>query len=146
MLRKHGVVGKFVEYYGEGLESLSLPDRATIANMTPEYGATIGFFPVDEVTLDFFNNTNRSELVDAAREMYKEQLLFRENPAEEPEYSNIVEIDLSEVESNLAGPKRPQDRVAFHDMKKAFAEALVHEQGLHGFGLTDEQLTKNQLK
>ncbi|MDE4945037.1 aconitase family protein, partial [Francisella tularensis] len=79
----------------------------------------------DEVTLDFFNNTNRSELVDAAREKYKEQLLFRENPAEEPEYSNIVEIYLSEVESNLAGPKRPQDRVAFLDMKKAFAEALV---------------------
>ncbi|ABO46150.1 aconitate hydratase 1 [Francisella tularensis subsp. tularensis WY96-3418] len=143
VLRKHGVVGKFVEYYGEGLESLPLPDRATIANMAPEYGATIGFFPVDEVTLDFFNNTNRSELVDAAREMYKEQLLFRENPAEEPEYSSIVEIDLSEVESNLAGPKRPQDRVAFHDMKKAFAEALVHEQGLHGFGLTDEQLQKS---
>ncbi|MFV9930881.1 MAG: aconitate hydratase AcnA [Francisella endosymbiont of Hyalomma asiaticum] len=143
VLRKHGVVGKFVEYYGEGLESLSLPDRATIANMAPEYGATIGFFPVDEVTLDFFNNTNRSELVDAAREMYKEQLLFRENPAEEPEYSSTVKIDLSEVESNLAGPKRPQDRVAFHDMKKAFAEALVHEQGLHGFGLTQEQLQKS---
>ncbi|OEZ33032.1 aconitate hydratase [Francisella endosymbiont of Amblyomma maculatum] len=143
VLRKYGVVGKFVEYYGEGLESLSLPDRATIANMAPEYGATIGFFPVDEVTLDFFNNTNRSELVDAAREMYKEQLLFRENSAEEPEYSNTVEIDLSEVESNLAGPKRPQDRVAFHDMKKAFAEALVHGQGLHGFGLTQEQLQKS---
>ncbi|MFV9984609.1 MAG: aconitate hydratase AcnA [Francisella endosymbiont of Hyalomma asiaticum] len=143
VLRKHGVVGKFVEYYGEGLESLSLPDRATIANMAPEYGATIGFFPVDKVTLDFFNNTNRSELVDAAREMYKEQLLFRENPAEEPEYSSTVKIDLSEVESNLAGPKRPQDRVAFHDMKKAFAEALVHEQGLHGFGLTQEQLQKS---
>ena len=139
-LRKHGVVGKFVEYYGDGMVNLSLPDRATIANMAPEYGATIGFFPIDEVTMDFFNNTNRSELVDASREMYKEQLLFREDSAEEPEYSSIVEINMSEIESNLAGPKRPQDRVAFHSMKSSFAEALVHEQGLHGFGLTQEQL------
>lgn len=143
VLRKHGVVGKFVEYYGEGLESLSLPDRATIANMAPEYGATIGFFPVDEVTLEFFKNTNRAELVDAAREMYKEQLLYRENSSEEPEYSSIVEIDMSEIESNLAGPKRPQDRVSFHDMKKAFREALTHEQGLHGFGLTESDLEKS---
>ncbi|APC96820.1 aconitate hydratase AcnA [Francisella frigiditurris] len=143
VLRKHGVVGKFVEYYGDGLESLSLPDRATIANMAPEYGATIGFFPVDEVTLDFFKNTNRAELVDAAREMYKEQLLYRENSSEEPEYSSIVEIDMSEIESNLAGPKRPQDRVSFHDMKKAFKEALTHEQGLHGFGLTEADLEKS---
>lgn len=139
-LRKHGVVGKFVEYYGDGMVNLSLPDRATIANMAPEYGATIGFFPVDEVTLDFFTNTNRSELVDASREMYKEQLLFREDSAEEPEYSSIVEINMSEIESNLAGPKRPQDRVAFHNMKGSFQEALVHEQGLQGFGLTQEQV------
>ena len=139
-LRKHGVVGKFVEYYGDGMVNLSLPDRATIANMAPEYGATIGFFPVDEVTLDFFTNTNRSELVDASREMYKEQLLFREDSSEEPEYSSIVEINMSEIESNLAGPKRPQDRVAFHSMKSSFQEALTHEQGLHGFGLTEEQL------
>ena len=145
ILRKHGVVGKFVEYYGDGMVNLSLPDRATIANMAPEYGATIGFFPVDEVTMDFFNNTNRSELVDASREMYKEQLLFREDSAEEPEYSSIVEINMSEIESNLAGPKRPQDRVAFHDMKSSFAEALIHEQGLHGFGLTPEQLAKSVL-
>ena len=141
-LRKHGVVGKFVEYYGAGLANLTLPDRATIANMAPEYGATIGFFPVDEVTLDFFNNTNRAELVDAAREMYKEQLLYRENSAEEPEYSSLVEINMSEIESNLAGPKRPQDRVAFHDMKKSFNEALTHELGLHGYGLSDAELVK----
>ena len=140
-LRKHGVVGKFVEFYGDGMVNLSLPDRATIANMAPEYGATIGFFPVDEVTMDFFTNTNRSELVDASREMYKEQLLFREDSAEEPEYSSIVEINMSEIESNLAGPKRPQDRVAFHNMKGAFEEALLYEQGLHGFGLTPEQIT-----
>ena len=141
-LRKHGVVGKFVEYYGTGLDSLTLPDRATIANMAPEYGATIGFFPVDEVTLDFFKNTNRGELVDAAREMYKEQLLFRENTSEEPEYSSIVEINMSDIDSNLAGPKRPQDRVAFHDMKKSFQEALTHEAGLHGFGLSQEEVAK----
>ena len=142
-LRKHGVVGKFVEYYGSGIENLSLPDRATISNMAPEYGATIGFFPVDEVTLDFFNNTNRSELTDAARVMYKEQLLYRDDAAEEPEYSSYVHINMSEIESNLAGPKRPQDRVAFHEMKPAFKEALVHEQGLHGFGLSEEELSKS---
>ena len=141
-LRKHGVVGKFVEFYGAGIENLTLPDRATIANMAPEYGATIGFFPVDDVTIDFFDNTNRSELTGAARTMYKEQLLFRENAAEEPEYSSHVAINMSEIESNLAGPKRPQDRVPFHEMKPAFRESLTHEQGLHGFGLSDADLEK----
>ena len=111
VLRKHGVVGKFVEYYGEGLESLSLPnDRATIANMAPEYGATIGFFPVDEVTLDFFNNTNRGELVDAARDMYKSSY-YLERIQQKSLSTLYSEDDLSNIESNLAGPKRPQDRV-----------------------------------
>ena len=145
LLRQHGVVGKFVEFYGEGLKHLSLPDRATIANMAPEYGATMGFFPVDHVTLDFFNQTNRAEYVDLAKKVYEEQFLFRHDPAEEPEYTAIIELDMSSVDSTLAGPKRPQDRVAMHDLKIAFKKCLTHEAGLHGFGLTEEQ-TKTAVK
>ncbi len=142
LLRQHGVVGKFVEYYGEGLKHLPLPDRATIANMAPEYGATMGFFPVDDVTLEFFKNTNRAKYVDLAKKVYEEQYLFRHDSAEEPEYSTIIELDMSTVDSTLAGPKRPQDRVAMHDLKKSFKECLTHEAGLHGFGLTEEETKK----
>ncbi|WP_440617509.1 aconitate hydratase AcnA [Cysteiniphilum sp. 6C5] len=145
LLRKHGVVGKFVEYFGEGLKHLSLPDRATIANMAPEYGATMGFFPVDDVTLAFFKNSNRDEYVDLAKKVYEEQYLFRHNPAEEPEYTAVIELDMSTVDSTLAGPKRPQDRVPMHDLKANFKKCLTHEAGLHGFGLTEEQ-TKTAVK
>ncbi len=145
LLRKHGVVGKFVEYFGEGLNHLSLPDRATIANMAPEYGATMGFFPVDDVTLAFFKNSNRDEYVDLAKKVYEEQYLFRHNPAEEPEYTAVIELDMSTVDSTLAGPKRPQDRVPMHDLKASFKKCLTHEAGLHGFGLTEEQ-TKTAVK
>ena len=143
MLRKQGVVGKFVEYYGSGLDHLSLPDRATIANMAPEYGATMGFFPVDDVTLDFFRNTNRGGLVDATKASLIEQELFRSNAAEEPEYTVKLELDMSTVDSTLAGPKRPQDRIPLRNLQKAFQESLTHEQGLQGFGLTEEQAKKS---
>jgi aconitate hydratase len=142
MLRKQGVVGKFVEYYGSGLDNLSLPDRATIANMAPEYGATMGFFPVDDVTLDFFNNTNRGELVDATKKALIEQELFRSNSSEEPEYTVTLELDMSTVDSTLAGPKRPQDRIALRDLQKSFKESLTHEQGLQGFGLSEADTKK----
>ncbi len=143
MLRKQGVVGKFVEYYGSGLDNLSLPDRATIANMAPEYGATMGFFPVDEVTLDFFRNTNRGELVDATKQSLIEQELFRNDAAEEPEYTVKLELDMSTVDSTLAGPKRPQDRISLRNLKTAFKESLTHEQGLHGFGLSEADTKKS---
>ena len=147
MLRQQGVVGKFVEFFGEGLDHLSLPDRATIANMAPEYGATMGFFPIDDVTMKFFENTNRSELVELAKKTYIEQDLYRTNSNEEPEYSAIVELDISTVDSTLAGPKRPQDRVPMHDLKREFKECLTHEKGLHGFGLTEaETKTKVAVK
>ena len=107
ILREHGVVGKFVEYYGSGLRHLSLPDRAIVAHMAPEYGATMGFFPVDEVTMAFFVNTNRDHYANLAKKVYEEQYLFRHNPGEEPQYSAIIELDMSKLDSTLAGPKRP---------------------------------------
>lgn len=125
MLRARGVVGKFVEYFGPGLSSLSLADRATIANMAPEYGATIGFFPVDSETLKYLHHTGRSdELVSLVEAYTKEQGLFRTNETPDPVFSDILELDLSTVEPSIAGPKRPQDRIRLKESKKAFEDAL----------------------
>ena len=124
ILREAGVVGKFVEYFGHGLESLPLADRATIGNMSPEYGATCGFFPVDAETLAYLRLTGRSDERIALVEAYcKENALWHE-PDEPPTYSQIVDLDLSSVEPSLAGPRRPQDRVPLSDAKQAFLEAL----------------------
>ncbi len=143
MLREHGVVGKFVEFYGPGLDSMSLPDRATIANMGPEYGATMGFFPVDEETLNYMRLTGRSEEAISRTKAYlTEQGLFRTSNTPDPEYTATLELDLGSVVPSLAGPKRPQDRVALSDMQEAFQKALVHEAGLHGFGLSEEDTKK----
>ena len=121
MLRKHGVVGKFVEFYGDGLDSLPLADRATIANMAPEYGATCGFFPIDDVTLEYMRLSGRSEEQVALVEAYtKAQGMWR-NPVDEPVFTSTLELDMGSVEASLAGPKRPQDRVALPDVPKAFA-------------------------
>ncbi len=125
MLRQKGVVGKFIEFYGPGLSRLSLPDRATIANMSPEYGATMGFFPVDDETLSYLRSTGRGEdLVRLVERYTKEQGLFRTNQTREPEFSDTLELDMSTVEPSLAGPKRPQDRVPLREMKRAFQIAL----------------------
>jgi aconitate hydratase len=124
ILRQTGVVGKFVEYFGAGLATLPLADRATIGNMSPEYGATCGFFPVDEQTIDYLRLTGRDDMRVALVETYcKEQGLFHD-PAEEPTYSQVVELDLSTVEPSLAGPRRPQDRVPLVEAKRSFIEAL----------------------
>src|SRR5690606_38937407 len=121
MLRKKGVVGKFVEFYGDGLASLPLADRATIANMAPEYGATCGFFPVDEETLRYLRLTGRSEERIALVEAYmKEQGLFHTADSPEPEFSDTLELDLGTVEPSLAGPRRPQDRVRLSEVKRSF--------------------------
>ncbi len=126
MLRKKGVVGKFVEFFGSGLDSLSLPDRATLANMSPEYGATVGFFPVDEETLNYLRLTGRDEETISLVETYtKEQGMFRTASTPDPVFSDILELDLKTVEPSLAGPKRPQDRVSLKDSKRLFQEALV---------------------
>jgi aconitate hydratase len=125
MLRKRKVVGKFVEFYGPGISALSLPDRATIANMAPEYGATIGFFPIDEETLAYLRFSGRpKETVDLVETYCKEQSLFRTDETPDPEFSETLELDLATVEPSLAGPKRPQDRVALSDMKKTFRTSL----------------------
>ncbi len=118
MLRQKGVVEKFVEFFGPGLEHMSLPDRATIANMAPEYGATIGFFPVDEETLRYLRLTGRPEEVIQRVERYcKEQGLFRTAETPDPQFTDILELDLGTVEPSLAGPKRPQDRETLKGMK-----------------------------
>ncbi|MBE0558975.1 MAG: aconitate hydratase, partial [Proteobacteria bacterium] len=126
MLRKKGVVGKFVEFYGAGLSSLSLADRATIANMAPEYGATMGFFPIDEETLRYLRFTGREAHRVALTEAYcKAQGLFHTASTPEPEFSDRLELELSTVEPSLAGPKRPQDRIPLATSKKSFRSSLV---------------------
>lgn len=125
MLRKHGVVGKFVEFYGPGLDSMSLPDRATLANMAPEYGATMGFFPVDNETLRYLRRTGRTENeVDLVERYYKEQGLFRTASSPDPVFSSTLELDLDTVVPSMAGPKRPQDRVLLKNMKSQWEKDL----------------------
>ncbi len=125
MLRKHGVVGKFVEYFGPGLQDLPLADRATIANMAPEYGATCGIFPIDKESVRYLKLTGRSEEQIALVEAYaREQGLFHDASTPEAEYSELLSLDLATVESSLAGPKRPQDRVVLSKAGESFAKAL----------------------
>jgi aconitate hydratase len=126
ILREKGVVGKFVEYCGPGVSKLSLADRATLANMAPEYGATMGFFPVDEVSLMYLQNTGRSSnQIDLIDRYTKEQKLFRRDSDPDPEYNDLVELDMSTVEPSLAGPKRPQDRISLSGMKRSFQLSLT---------------------
>jgi aconitate hydratase len=128
MLRARGVVEKFVEFFGPGVSKLSLADRATIANMAPEYGATMGFFPVDEETLRYLRNTDRDpRLVDLVERYTKEQGLFRTDDSPEPIYTDTLSLDLGSVEPSLAGPKRPQDRVPLREAHRSFRQALKEE-------------------
>ncbi len=125
LLRHHGVVEKFVEFYGPGLSHLSLADRATIANMSPEYGATMGFFPIDQETVRYLERTGRpAEVVDRVERYCKEQGLFRSDTTPDPEFSTTIELDIATLEPSLAGPRRPQDRVAMADLKRNFAVSL----------------------
>jgi len=141
MLRKTGVVDKFVEFYGPGLETMSLTDRATIANMAPEYGATIGYFPVDEETLRYMRLTGRPEQTVALTEAYlRAQGLFRDSSSPEPEFTDTLELDLGSVVPSLAGPKRPQDRVPMSELKQAFNKALSAPVKERGFELSADAL------
>ena len=125
LLREHGVVGKFVEYYGSGLSNLSLPDKATLANMSPEYGATIGFFPVDQEALLYLEGTGRAKgAVERVERISKELGLFRTDQTPDPDFTSRVELDLSIIEPSLAGPKRPQDRVRLGDLRSSFESDL----------------------
>ena len=140
LLRKTGVVGKFVEYFGPGLAGLALADRATIGNMSPEYGATCGFFPVDDLTLAYLRLTGRPEERVALVEAYcKENLLWHDESVE-PEYSQVVELDLASVEPSLAGPRRPQDRVPLAEAKDAFLDSLASFGHGYGNGTIDKSV------
>ncbi len=130
MLRKKGVVGKFVEFFGAGLSHLSLSDKATIANMAPEYGATMGFFPVDMETLRYLKMTGRDrQLVELVEIYNKEQGLFRTDDMEEPVYSDLIELDMSTIEPSMAGPTRPQDRVSLKGLKQSYRDSLKSRSG-----------------
>ena len=143
MLRQKGVVDKFVEFFGEGLNSMSLTDRATIANMAPEYGATIGYFPVDQETLRYMRLTGRPEEVVQRTEAYmRAQGLFRDDSMPDPEFTDTLELDLASVVPSLAGPKRPQDRVALSDMKTVFQSALTAPVKERGYELSPEALAR----
>ncbi|WP_409343002.1 aconitate hydratase AcnA [Paenibacillus sp. MBLB4367] len=143
ILRKKGVVGKFVEFYGSGLSNISLADRATVANMAPEYGATIGFFPVDSETLNYLRGTGREEeqvaLVEA---YYKAQGMFRTDETADPIFTDVIELDLSTVVPSLAGPKRPQDRVELTAMKESFNTIVRNPIDKGGYGLSEEKLAE----
>ena len=143
MLRKRGVVEKFVEFFGPGLQILSLPDRATIANMAPEYGATIGFFPVDDETLNYLRLTGRpEELVDLVERYCKAQGLFRTAASPEPEFTDTLELDLGSIEPSLAGPKRPQDRLPLGAVKPSFEAALTAPVKERGYALQPQDLDR----
>lgn len=146
MLRKHGVVGKFVEFYGEGCKSLSLTDRATIANMSPEYGATMGFFPVDQESLRYLENVGKdNETISKIEHYLRTTHQFRTYASDEPvpAYSELMELDLSTVKPCLAGPKRPHDHVNLDAMQKDFQSCLTSKVGFKGFGIAEDKLASS---
>lgn len=146
MLRRANVVGKFVEFFGEGVASLSLPDRATLGNMAPEYGATLGLFPVDDVTLDYFRYTGRTaEEIDAFERYFREQGLFGVPRQGEIDYSQELTLDLATIEPSLAGPRRPQDRIALRDLKSTFTGLFSKPVKESGFGKTADILGNTYL-
>lgn len=147
MLRKRGVVGKFVEFYGPGCRNLSLADRATIANMAPEYGATMGYFPIDERTIEYMKITGRDTgHIQLVEKYLRQQGMFvkHDGSQQDPTYSgDIMHLDLASVEPALSGPKRPHDRVDFSNMKKDFTTCLTNKVGFKGFGLTEADTKKS---
>ena len=143
ILRQENVVGKFVEFFGPGLSNLSLADRATVANMAPEYGATCGYFPIDEETLNYMRLTNRSEEhIEMTRLYAQKNYLFYDEKVE-PIYTKVVEIDLSSIVPSISGPKRPQDLIELTAAKEEFQASLVREAGVRGFGLDESELEKS---
>jgi aconitate hydratase len=144
MLRKRGVVGKFVEFFGPGVEHLPLSDRATIANMCPEYGATIGYFPVDNQTIEYLKTTGRdTEHIKVVEHYLRENGLFRDYKGKDPTFTgDVVNLDLSTVVPSLSGPKRPHDRVSLSNMKNDFTSALTNKVGFKGYGLKEQDVSK----
>ncbi|WP_391209462.1 aconitate hydratase AcnA [Psychrobacillus sp. L4] len=142
VLRQRGVVGKFVEFFGLGVSKLPLADRATIANMAPEYGATCGYFAIDEESLNYLRLTGRDEEHIAVVEAYLKANDMFFDPTLEPVYTDVIEINLADIEANLSGPKRPQDLIPLTDMKARYHEAVVAPQGTQGFGLSEKEFDK----
>jgi len=143
ILRKKGVVGKFVEFFGSGLSNISLADRATVANMAPEYGATIGFFPVDSETLNYMRLTGRNdEQIELVEAYYKAQGMFRTDETPDPVFTDVIELDLSTIVPSLAGPKRPQDRVELTAMKESFNTILRNPIDKGGYGLSEDKIAQ----
>jgi aconitate hydratase len=140
-LRKRGVVDKFVEFFGPGIAALSVPDRATIANMAPEYGATMGFFPVDQVAIDYLKFTGRTEQAALTETYCKTNLLWWDASKPDPVFTDVLTLDLSTVQPSLAGPKRPQDRVELKNLSSEFAKSLAAPAGNAGFGLSAEKIS-----
>ncbi|MDE3091425.1 MAG: aconitate hydratase AcnA, partial [Chloroflexota bacterium] len=142
MLRKAGVVDKFVEFYGPGLSTISLPDRATIGNMAPDYGATMGFFPTDDETLRYLRRTGRGKSADLLERYAKEQGLFRTDNTPAPTFSDTLELNLADVEPSLAGPKKPEERVSLRDLKTRLHESLTKPVVKGGYGLSESDIDK----
>ncbi|MGA3601753.1 aconitate hydratase AcnA [Lysinibacillus agricola] len=145
VLRQRGVVGKFVEFFGPGVTKLPLADRATISNMAPEYGATCGFFAIDEESLNYMRLTGRDEEHIAVVESYLKANHMFFDPTLEPVYTDVLEVNLAEIEPNLSGPKRPQDLIPLSQMRTRYKEAVVAPQGTQGFGLTDAEFAKTSV-
>ncbi len=143
MLRKRGVVDKFVEFFGDGLDSLTLADRAMIANMSPESGATMIYFPVDQQTLDYLQLTGKSQdQIDLVEAYYKSQSMFRDSDTPMPQFSEVIDVDLGSIEPSLAGPKRPQDRIPLSQVKENFQTSLEKPKNARGFNLSSDEIEK----
>ncbi|WP_336634489.1 aconitate hydratase AcnA [Lysinibacillus fusiformis] len=145
VLRQRGVVGKFVEFFGPGVSKLPLADRATISNMAPEYGATCGYFAIDEESLNYMRLTGRDEEHIAVVESYLKANHMFFDPTLEPVYTDVLEVNLAEIEPNLSGPKRPQDLIPLSQMRSRYKEAVVAPQGTQGFGLTEDEFAKTSV-
>ncbi|MDO9268126.1 MAG: aconitate hydratase AcnA [Methylobacter sp.] len=144
LCRKFGVVGKFIEFYGSGLTNLSIPDRATLSNMAPEQGSTVSFFPIDDETLSYMRFTGRhADLIDLTERYAKEQGLFRTDETPDPEFTQIMGLDLGTVEPSLAGPKRPQDRIALSEVGPTYRQMLIEPTGIKGMGLFEHDLERS---
>ena len=144
LCRNFGVVGKFIEFYGSGLTNLSIPDRATLSNMAPEQGSTVSFFPIDDETLSYMRFTGRhAELIDLTERYAKEQGLFRTDETPDPEFTQVMEVDLGTIEPSLAGPKRPQDRIALSEVGPTYRQMLIEPTGIKGMGLFEHDLERS---
>lgn len=143
ILRNQGVVGKFVEFYGEGVSNITVEDRSTVSNMCPEYGATAAYFPIDDKTLDYLHISGRSqEQISLVEQYYKAQGMYRTDDSPEPMFTTTLELDLSTIEPSLAGPKRPQDKINLRDMKKSFSDILTAPVSTGGYGLVEDETKK----